>query len=226
MNAGALRALEFDRIVEAVGRFALTPWGAARLAAAAAADGRRPSCATRWPRPARRCGCSADAPIDLRAAGDLDATLGCARRRRTRRSNRFSSSPSRISSRRSTPRPLPSAASRMRSNPAGHRRHGGVVRARDGGHPAEDRSRPATSSTTRVRSCGRCAIGCANSGPGCAARSSRTSAARTRRSIYSSRSSPIGTAATCSSSAPSIAPPFPASCTGVRAAARACFSSR
>ena len=32
MNAGALRALEFDRIVEAVGRFALTPAGRARLA--------------------------------------------------------------------------------------------------------------------------------------------------------------------------------------------------
>ena len=32
MNAGALRALEFDRIVEAVRRFALTPGGAARLA--------------------------------------------------------------------------------------------------------------------------------------------------------------------------------------------------
>ncbi len=32
MQAGALRALEFDRIVEAVGRFALTPAGSARLA--------------------------------------------------------------------------------------------------------------------------------------------------------------------------------------------------
>jgi DNA mismatch repair protein MutS2 len=32
MHAGALRALEFDRIVEAVGRFALTPAGAARVA--------------------------------------------------------------------------------------------------------------------------------------------------------------------------------------------------
>ena len=32
MNPGALRALEFDRIVEAVGRFALTPGGAAGLA--------------------------------------------------------------------------------------------------------------------------------------------------------------------------------------------------
>lgn len=32
MNAGALRALEFDRIIEAVGRFALTPGGTARLA--------------------------------------------------------------------------------------------------------------------------------------------------------------------------------------------------
>ena len=31
MNAGALKALEFDRIVEAVGRFALTPGGAGRL---------------------------------------------------------------------------------------------------------------------------------------------------------------------------------------------------
>ena len=35
MNAGALRALEFDRIVEAVGRFALTPAGRERLAALA-----------------------------------------------------------------------------------------------------------------------------------------------------------------------------------------------
>jgi dsDNA-specific endonuclease/ATPase MutS2 len=32
MHAGALRALEFDRIVEAVRRFALTPTGGARLA--------------------------------------------------------------------------------------------------------------------------------------------------------------------------------------------------
>src|SRR3954469_18678898 len=32
MHAGALRALEFDRIVEAVRRYALTPPGAARLA--------------------------------------------------------------------------------------------------------------------------------------------------------------------------------------------------
>ena len=32
MHAGALRALEFDRIVDAVRRFALTPTGAARLA--------------------------------------------------------------------------------------------------------------------------------------------------------------------------------------------------
>src|SRR5688572_526954 len=32
MNPGALRALEFDRIVEAVGRFALTPAGGTRLA--------------------------------------------------------------------------------------------------------------------------------------------------------------------------------------------------
>ena len=32
MHAGALRALEYDRIVEAVRRFALTPPGAARLA--------------------------------------------------------------------------------------------------------------------------------------------------------------------------------------------------
>ena len=33
MHAGALKALEFDRVVEAVRRFALTPLGDARLAA-------------------------------------------------------------------------------------------------------------------------------------------------------------------------------------------------
>ena len=61
----------------------------------------------------------------------------------------------------------------------------------------------------RARSCGACATGCASSGRGCAARSSRTCAARTRRSTCSSRSSPIATAATCWSCAPSTASAIP-----------------
>ena len=61
----------------------------------------------------------------------------------------------------------------------------------------------------RARSWRRCGIGCASSGRGCAARSSRTCAAGTRRSTCSSRSSPIATAATCSSSAASIGRAIP-----------------
>jgi DNA mismatch repair protein MutS2 len=75
MNAGALRALEFDRIVEAVGRFALTPWGAARLARLQPQTDpsvvRAALAAT-----SETVRLQADAPIELRAAADLDATLG------------------------------------------------------------------------------------------------------------------------------------------------------
>ena len=74
MNAGALRALEFDRIVEAVARFALTPFGAARLArlqpqtdAAAVAAALAATSET-----VRFLG---DAQIALQAPADLEATL-------------------------------------------------------------------------------------------------------------------------------------------------------
>ena len=74
MNAGALRALEFDRIVEAVGRFALTPFGAARLARLqpqtdAAAVGAALGATSETVR------FLGDAQIALQAPADLEATL-------------------------------------------------------------------------------------------------------------------------------------------------------
>src|SRR5687768_2533328 len=74
MNAGALRALEFDRIVEAVGRFALTPGGAARLGRLApetdAATVRGALAAT-----SETVRFLADGDIAFQAPADLDSTL-------------------------------------------------------------------------------------------------------------------------------------------------------
>ena len=74
MNAGALRALEFERIVEAVGRFALTPAGAARIPSLEPrtnpAEVEASLAATS--ETARFLG---DAEINLRAASDLESTL-------------------------------------------------------------------------------------------------------------------------------------------------------
>ncbi len=74
MNPGALRALEFDRIVEAVGRFALTPAGASRLADlhphVDAFHVRRALDAT-----AETVRFLADAQIGLQAPAELDAAL-------------------------------------------------------------------------------------------------------------------------------------------------------
>jgi DNA mismatch repair protein MutS2 len=74
MNPGALRALEFDRIVEAVGRFALTPGGAARLARlqpqAESAAVRAALGAT-----SETVRFLADAQIGLQAPPDLESTL-------------------------------------------------------------------------------------------------------------------------------------------------------
>jgi DNA mismatch repair protein MutS2 len=74
MNAGALRALEFDRIVEAVGRFSLTPGGAARLErlkpltdAAPVSDALAATSET--------VGFLDESDIELRAPAGLDAAL-------------------------------------------------------------------------------------------------------------------------------------------------------
>ena len=101
MHAGALRALEFDRIVEAVRRFALTPAGAARLAQLAPADGRgAPSPARLAPRP-RRCGFSPTISSRSVRRKISNAILDVAGRARAARSTPSSCSRSRPSSPRS-----------------------------------------------------------------------------------------------------------------------------
>ena len=225
MHAGALRALEYDRIVEAVRRFAQTPPGAARLAKLQPLIDAR-AVASALAATAETTRFLRDGEIALRAPEDLDALLvslavegrvleplqlvnlatflasvdaTCAGVRRVRSSF-----------------PILAAIAETRR----------VLPTRDRRYPPQDRS--------GVRSRRRCEPGagepagsaCASSAPGCAERSSRIFAAATRRSICSSRSSPTATAATCSSCAASIAPRFRESCTAARAAAPASSSSR
>ena len=74
MQSGALRALEFDRIVEAVGRFALTPPGAARLKRMRPeTDARTVSHAL--DATAETVRFLSDSQIGLRAPAELDAIL-------------------------------------------------------------------------------------------------------------------------------------------------------
>jgi DNA mismatch repair protein MutS2 len=74
MHAGALRALEFDRIVEAVCRFAQTPPGSSRLARLAPLTEPREVTAA-LDATAETVRFLAESPIGLRAPEDLDATL-------------------------------------------------------------------------------------------------------------------------------------------------------
>ena len=74
MHAGALRALEFDRIVEAVRRFALTPPGAARLASLAPQTEPR-AVSTALAATSETVRFLADNHIALQAPADLDALL-------------------------------------------------------------------------------------------------------------------------------------------------------
>ena len=74
MHAGALRALEFDRIVEAVRRFAQTPLGAARLALLEPQTEPR-AVATALAATSETVRFLADNQIGLHAPADLDAIL-------------------------------------------------------------------------------------------------------------------------------------------------------
>ena len=118
MHAGALRALEFDRIVEAVRRFALTPTGAARL------DALQPPTEPRRSRalaattetvalPRRTTGVSAA------RAGDLDEVLGLARGRGTRARAAAAAGAGRISRFDRDAAARPSAARAALPDPAG-----------------------------------------------------------------------------------------------------------
>ena len=75
MHAGALRALEFDRIVEAVRRFAQTPPGAARLALLEPQTEPR-AVATALAATSETVRFLADNQIGLHAPADLDGILG------------------------------------------------------------------------------------------------------------------------------------------------------
>jgi DNA mismatch repair protein MutS2 len=75
MHAGALRALEFDRIVEAVRRFALTPPGGARLARLAPQTEPR-AVQTALAATSETVRFLADNHVSLQAPTDLDVILG------------------------------------------------------------------------------------------------------------------------------------------------------
>ena len=76
MQPGALRALEFDRIVEAVRGLALTPHRRGERLAACGPRPIRRRVASCWPRRPRGCGTStANAPFPLRAPSELETIL-------------------------------------------------------------------------------------------------------------------------------------------------------
>ena len=188
MQPGVLRTLEFDRIVEAVRGFAVTPMGDERLARLAAVDRPRD-------RGAVACGDERNGGVH-RQAGRLPAAGG-------RRSSRDSGL-----ARRRGPAARGAAT-------AGARHVSRVDRRDAGGHSARRRdlsrssirrvrrwprsraksprcatrsTRRATSSTTPAPSCASSATSSAGSGPGCVARSSPTCAARTPRNTCRTRS--------------------------------------
>ena len=226
MNAGALRALEFDRIVSVVAGLAVTPTGRDRLAelhpltsvAAVVAAQRATSEGTRL---------LADQPgLPLRAPSDLEAILGAlgvdgraleaAAAARPGRLPRVDRALARGHLQRGRELPDPPGTGRRRRLLQGRDRRCAPQDRSVGrrGRQREPRAgrHPRSPAAPARRSCGR--------------RSSRSCADARRRSTCRSRSSPIATAGTCSSSGPSIDPRFRASCTARRPAAQACSSSR
>ena len=111
MHAGALRALEFDRIVDAVGRLAQTPPGAGRLAELQPSHEAREVAAALADTAETARFLSGSGEIALRAPAELEADPDSARRRKGAPSSRCSSSDSRPSSPRSTRPPAVSGAS-------------------------------------------------------------------------------------------------------------------
>ena len=85
MQPGVLRALEFDRIVETVRSFALTPMGDERLAAAGAVHRSADRWRSCWPRrPKRTKYLAAQQPVPAARVGRAAADSRRAGRRRTR----------------------------------------------------------------------------------------------------------------------------------------------
>ena len=227
MHAGALRALEFDRIVAVVTGLAVTPTGQDRLARAASADRRRAG-------GRRAAGDDRGRAVPRRPSRLSPARAGGPRRRsstrsasRDARSNRCGCSGSPTTSNRSSRaarRRRQGSAARFRSC-ARSSRPSRRSRARSPTSGARS-SRPATSPTTPARRWPASASGCAGSARSCD--DARVVPARARH-----REVPAGAGrhrsqrplrADGARRAPLAR--FPASSTAARPAARACSSSR
>ena len=119
MQSGALKALEFDRIVEAVCRLAQTPPARAARAASAARPTRGAVAAALAATAETARFLSGTGEIALRAPAELDAIARRAWRSKAARSRRCTCSRSRRSSPRSTRRPPASGAPARRSRSCG-----------------------------------------------------------------------------------------------------------
>ena len=226
MHAGALRALEFDRIVEAVRRFALTP-PELRGSRAAAARRRGIGVAPRLRATTETVRFLADNQLRLHAPEDLETILES------------------LGVRDARSKPLPPArtgdVSRLGRDHL--RRWCGAPRSALSGAAARLPTAPPRSSARWPTSAGKSiprgeVVDDASPELKSIRDRLRKQRARLRgtlesylrgkdtRNTCSSRSSPIATAATCWSFDRSIGRRSPASCTAVRAAAQACSSSR
>src|ERR1043165_763778 len=187
MNANTLRALEFDRIVEAVADLAVTPTGHEQLAKL------RPlkdPAAVAFAQKATIDGVRflVDHPgFPLRAPSDLEAIIDALG----------------VEGRPLEAARLVALADYLES--IEHSR--AAVRNATAMYPIL-RERPPTTGARRWRAS---ASGCGVNAPSCGPRWNRSCGGATRRNTCRSRSSPIATAATCWSCAPSTGPRFPAS---------------
>ena len=199
MHAGALRALEFDRIVTRRGR----PCRHAHRPGPAGGAALRPS----MPRDviaAQRATTEgtrflADHPgFPLRAPSDLDAILDALGVEGRALEAAAAAGLGRLSrvDRAVAAGDHEGSAPRFRSCSAAGRR-GRVVQAARSPTSAARSSRRARSPTTRAPRSPRFASACAGRSSACGRRSTRSCAAARPRSICRSRSSPIATAATC-----------------------------
>ncbi len=197
MQPGVLRTLEFDRIVEAVCGFALTPTGEERLARLA------PS--TDPQKVAQQLAATSEATIyiarngglPLRATSDLPQILNIlAVEGRPLEATRLlgARGVSRLG-RRDADRHSPGRRLVPAARPGEQR--GRLVHGRDCADAGEDRSVGRCGRSRKPRAERPFAIASGSSARGCAARSNRICEARKRRNICRTSSSPSATAATC-----------------------------
>ena len=226
MQPGALRALEFDRIVEAVTGFALTPMGAERLSQPAAVDRRAAGGAVAG-------GDHRDRAVHRRArrlpAARVERAAADPGRRwrskdaRSRRCGCWRCDVSRFDRRR--PRRHPPRA-RIVSAARRRDQRRGVVQGRNRAGPREDRSVGRGRRSRQPRAAG-------DPRPAAQAEVAAAQHARVVPARQGDREVPAGSGRhraqrplRAGGARPSIAAAFPASCTARRPAAPACSSSR